>query len=356
MLHRSRDCLAWAALLAFVAGGLLVACDRERSQMWGVPPKRWLKGRMPEVVNEAKASAKKVVKRKANPLMARVMDKLKGIAAARQSYNKRQIEELNAAIGAMQRPLVDRALLDILTMNKGGMGPDAARAIGAFKEGSHVLPLVSALKGKDVFVAEASCQGLGKIKDPRAVTPLVDIVTSIRAQTIVRVACVDALASIGNIGAVPPLLELLKDQTQPEEVRGAAAVALGRLGDERAKPHLLPLLSDKEAKMRFKAATALKLLKAPESLPALAKLLVDGTEAIKREAVAVLRTVKDKPAMIQAIFDIFDRNPPARLDLMGPVKELCDATCPKIANERRKKAGSAIHVNAYKQLISDLKK
>ena len=66
---------------------------------------------------------------------------------------------------------------------------------------------------------------LGRLKDPRAVEPLIQTLKDEEWQ--VREKAVEILSNLGDTRMVEPLIQLLKDQSK--EVRYQAAYALGRI-------------------------------------------------------------------------------------------------------------------------------
>jgi hypothetical protein len=73
-----------------------------------------------------------------------------------------------------------------------------------------VLPLIAALKDKDVNVRLSAAAGLGKIKDPRAVEPLIAVLkdTDVR----VRRDAAFVLGEIGDARAVNALSEAFRNR------------------------------------------------------------------------------------------------------------------------------------------------
>jgi len=89
---------------------------------------------------------------------------------------------------------------------------------------------IQALTHTSSNVRETAATALGKIKDPRAVTPLTKVLLRDRNPA-VRLAAVKALGEIGDIRAVLPLTEALDDSV--DDVRDEAKNALKRINDFR---------------------------------------------------------------------------------------------------------------------------
>jgi hypothetical protein len=141
-------------------------------------------------------------------------------------------------IPALLRPVPDipslremgdtRALIRLLDHPDPDIQWRAAEALGAL--GEHALKdLLRELGHHDVRVRLGIIEALGDIGDPRALQPLLGILTGDRSSE-VRWATALALGNLGDRGAVPALTWALED---PDKyVRFGAALALGRLGWE----------------------------------------------------------------------------------------------------------------------------
>jgi hypothetical protein len=81
----------------------------------------------------------------------------------------------------------------------------------------------------------------------------------------VRARAAVALGKLKDVRAVEPLIEALSDSN--ESVRTSVAEALGELGDERAIEPLIAAFAD-GIEVRFYAAEALRLIGTPEALAA----------------------------------------------------------------------------------------
>ncbi len=103
-----------------------------------------------------------------------------------------------------------------------------------------VQPLITALRHADIEVCRASARTLGRIGDPRAVEPLLDIALAAGSRQL-RADADKALLSIGE-PALVPVIERLK---RPDvNALNEAADLLGRMGDERAVDALATALID----------------------------------------------------------------------------------------------------------------
>lgn len=115
------------------------------------------------------------------------------------------------------------------------------------------------------------CEALGKIKDVRAVTSLIALLSDKSPQ--VRQSAANSLGEIKDSRAVEPLILLFKDKD--ECVRWTSASALGEIGDSRALPSVITLLDDQDMRVRQSAARALGKIGDKSVVPSLKASLTD---------------------------------------------------------------------------------
>jgi len=100
-----------------------------------------------------------------------------------------------------------------------------------------------------------AAMALGKIRDIRAVGPLIE---ALKIKTRLRGAEGSASTALAEIGepAVEPLIAMLKDSN--DNVRVLAIISLGDIGDDRAVEPLIHTLKDNNKGVRSFVAKALK--------------------------------------------------------------------------------------------------
>jgi len=127
-------------------------------------------------------------------------------------------------------------------------------ACGVFlKMGDEVVePLIKALKDDNRVVREGVTQVLGKLRDPRAIYPLID---ALRDTARKRVS--DALRSFGSI-AFEPLVQALKNEDS--RIRMGAAMILGEMKNPEAVNSLVQALKDEDPLVRDFARTAIYMI------------------------------------------------------------------------------------------------
>jgi HEAT repeat protein len=147
-------------------------------------------------------------------------------------------------------------LIGALGDERMAIGSDAVKQVRAFAlttltklGGPAREALLNALKSSDFIDARDPSSisqrsagvlwALGKMREPRAVEPLIGLLAREEATLAVRYA-VEALGDIEDARAVEPLIQLLRNSSRDSYARDAAARALGVLKDARA---IEPLIS-----------------------------------------------------------------------------------------------------------------
>jgi len=123
--------------------------------------------------------------------------------------------------------------------------------------GPAVDPLVACLKHPHQAIPARAAAMLGRIGDPRALEPLVGILTG-RPGTHAAAAAAKALGQIGDPRALAPLVTALNDGLSL--TRMEAATALGQIGDPRALRALVRALDDDVGFVREQVVEALNKL------------------------------------------------------------------------------------------------
>jgi HEAT repeat protein len=161
-----------------------------------------------------------------------------------------------------------------------------------------VAEQIAALRDEDWAIREEAAVLLGRLKDSRAVLPLVSILKD--RDRSVREAAMAALASIGepSVEAVGGCL------ADPDlSVQEAASAVLASIADDRVLEPLLRALRSSDWIVRMHATKALGRLKHPDSVPALIPLLQDKVKAVRAEASSALAAIGDAaiPALLDAL-------------------------------------------------------
>jgi HEAT repeat protein len=101
---------------------------------------------------------------------------------------------------------------------------EALGKIGSIDNNSHVDTLIGILRENDTEILTAAVEALGKIKDPKAVKPLINLLDN----RDIRLAAIWALGNVGDKGAVPALTGLLN--SDDKYVRYNSTQALKQIG------------------------------------------------------------------------------------------------------------------------------
>ncbi|MDK2940067.1 MAG: hypothetical protein PWQ51_2232, partial [Methanolobus sp.] len=137
----------------------------------------------------------------------------------------------------------------------------AARTLGNVGNEKDTYLLIRMLDSEDLDVAILSAESLGKIGDPKAVAPLMEIVADNNISVDFRKYAIISLGDIGDERAIELLIYTLKNGE--ESLASAAATSLGEIGDERAIEPLTNALEDKRYTVTLRAAESLQKMNVP---------------------------------------------------------------------------------------------
>jgi len=123
--------------------------------------------------------------------------------------------------------------------------------INKYEKQKKVKKLITIFQDKDenVRVRRQAISALGRLKDVRAVEPLIAVLNN----EDVNVSSAGALGNIGDIMAVEPLIAALND----DKMKIASVWALGNIGDKKAIEPLVAVLTNKYSLGREEAAKVL---------------------------------------------------------------------------------------------------
>ncbi|WP_240664680.1 HEAT repeat domain-containing protein [Methanosarcina sp. MSH10X1] len=165
---------------------------------------------------------------------------------------------------------------------------NAAITLGKIKDEKAVKPLIKLLTDQEWEVESAATNALVEIGEP-AVEPLIKILQDENENVFLQMKVIAVLAGIKDERAVQPMIQALKEKpelradlgynlglmgepaiepliialgNEDSSVRVRAAEALGRIGDERAVEPLTTALNDEDETVRVFAKLGLKSLEA----------------------------------------------------------------------------------------------
>ena len=171
----------------------------------------------------------------------------------------------------------------------------------------------------------AAIDALGRLRDPRAIEPLIESLRS-DAYSGLRWKAAEALARIGS-PAVGPLISLLSDPD--DDVRWKVAIALGEIRDPQAIDPLLSLLSDSDSYVRSRAALALATI----GEPAISDLIVSlGSEdpVVRASVASALGTVGGDTAVSPLITALGDPDDRVRSEVIAALSRIGSSVIPHL--------------------------
>ncbi len=172
----------------------------------------------------------------------------------------------------------------------------AAERLGQIGHSAAVLPLIAVLQdqSEDKQVKGVASLALRKIRDPRAIKPLIEALGWDDGAIGQSVA--DTLEEFMP-DAVPALLAVLKSSTTDDQRYWAVRILGGSTESETVSP-LIAALQDRSDKVRAEAARSLGRLKArPAIHPLTDTLLRDPLAPVREEAARALGEIGDEQAL-----------------------------------------------------------
>ena len=181
-------------------------------------------------------------------------------------------------------------------------------------ESDEVQEWIAELKDEDPRIRQTAAEILGRLKDPRAIGPL--ILALVDEASEVREAAFEALKNFlfweksdAARSLVPKLIEALRDENP--WARFIAAWSLGEIKDPRAVEPLIATLKDKDFRVRWNAAKALGEIGDPKAVKPLIAALKDEDSWVRWRAAEALGEIKDSKALeplIEALKDPLSRD------------------------------------------------
>jgi len=214
---------------------------------------------------------------------------------------------------------VKASTVDLLRSDDVRERQHAVQELGKLKNPRTATYLVEAL-GDEVKVVNVAVQGLGKLGEPaveplrrclksnnievrRAATralglawqlpPLVDLGQNSKR---LRLAALETLGQIGDTRAIEAIVAVARWDTAVA-VQQRAIETLGQLGDTRATGTLLAILADDKPSLRASAATALGKVRDKRAVESLTQALQDSDQIVRRKAISALGQIWEWPQL-----------------------------------------------------------
>jgi len=170
--------------------------------------------------------------------------------------------------------------------------------IGELENPGSVPNLIKILE-KDEYqnVQKAAAEALAKLKDRRAIPPLLEKLDS--SYPLVRHYAVTALKNFNDDIIITKLLAILANTDETIDVRHQAALSLGKIGNKTAEPELLQIYQspDQPVESKLLAATALGMLGNPIGFDFAMKFTDNDQAYLVGIALTALGHIKDAQAL-----------------------------------------------------------
>ncbi len=177
----------------------------------------------------------------------------------------------------------------------------AARALGKVKNNRAVVPLISSLRLMEENPAlQEVIESLGDLKDPLAVEPLIVSLNS--SYPSVRVAAVKALAKIADPHAISPLVQVYQSDKDPS-VREEAIWVLLAFGESHGMKFFDSIMRTGNSDLRWKALTSVIKTNDSALVEPLLYALADSGFHVRNKASDILGSIADQRA-IDALIEL----------------------------------------------------
>ncbi|HOW26992.1 MAG TPA: HEAT repeat domain-containing protein [Elusimicrobiota bacterium] len=197
----------------------------------------------------------------------------------------------------------------------------ATKKKAADAEMSPLQKSIGDLRSKDAAIRLQAAEELGRLRDVRAIPPLLLALSD--ADENVRSSSARTLGLMRTKDASKELSRLVTDDPT-DQVRQSAVVALGFIADETTVPSLVKALKDAYVGVRYAACQALATLRAPEAVPPLIDLLKDADPKMRRNVALSLGQIGNSSAVIalrQALKDDDTTVQAGALQALGMLKD-----------------------------------
>jgi HEAT repeat protein len=174
------------------------------------------------------------------------------------------------------------------------------------------------------FADENPILALGRLDDPRAFEPLVQVLLDSREDRVLRCNAARALAMLDDERAFEPFREVLLRDIDDYDVQVDVSAALVKRFADRAFEPLAQALNSRSAVVREHVAAALGLLRDQRSILPLSKALRDGAWKVRSNAARALGVLGDSLAVEPLIAAFADPHKYVRCDVARALGDLAD--------------------------------
>ena len=205
-------------------------------------------------------------------------------------------------------------ILDCLHHEDADLRCDTARTLGKIKEAKAVQPLIDSLeKDSESDVRIMATESLGMIGSPKAVDTLITALLAEETempiddddefdwdpQWDIQLHAARALGRIKDPKSIDPLVKLLKEE-EAIDISDTIIWALSQIPDDRSMQIIIELLKDNNPILRRRAAKVLGNMDRPEAAKALMEALLDQDANVRINAARAL-SIKGDPSILVAL-------------------------------------------------------
>lgn len=191
-----------------------------------------------------------------------------------------------------------------------GFRSECIKTIAKFRNTKAVPSLLYCLndKNENYKIRLACADALGKIGDPFAVTPLINVVQDEEEKSVyVRESAATALGMLGDARAIDPLVSILEtkkgfiDKFTFLKERAIEAISKLSLNSDRVLKALQHALMDESALVRINAIEALMELEDDRAYDLIKEMLEDLNEEVKKNALIALYNVRGREILDEVL-------------------------------------------------------
>lgn len=169
----------------------------------------------------------------------RVIEPLLALLARQEfSYSRAMIADALGRMGDQAMAYLLNVLAD--ATREPGIHACVIEALGQRPRPAFLQPLLAVLHHNNPWLREQAVQALGALRDPQAISPLLDVLANQEEDGGVRAKAITALSMLGEASIVRTLIECLSSSHQP--LVKAAVKALGELQADSAIQPLIDML------------------------------------------------------------------------------------------------------------------
>lgn len=245
---------------------------------------------------------------------------------------------------------------------------DTARTLGKIKETKAVQPLIDSLANdSESDVRIMATESLGMIGSPKAVDTLITALLAEETdmpidddnefdwdpQWDIQLHAARALGKIKDPKSIDPLVKLLKEE-EAMDISDTIIWALSQIPDDRSMQIIIELLKDNDPILRRRAAKVLGNMDRPEAATALMDALLDLDANVRINAARALSTKKDSSILVALVLLLKDPVGEVKSEVAKIISEMgrpqtADHIMPLLDDEDVDVVGQAI------EILGDLK-